>query len=291
MSIGSINAYTSALGLEAYQTQIDDAPTFAQKKSVADTSAAQGSASSDRVEISKAAKIAYEKRQQVEPFSARAYKLLKIRGASESDIDRFQTHVHEARSHISAKEYLQSLSQTDRDLIKRSNSYGIALSSKHIETMSEEGARNLLVEPDRRAFVDYNNDGIVEHGAGKTFLFPPPNAPEEIKTLWDDVSEDMSFQEKMRFTGLFMVLNAEANAKYDSSGTFQGFFTPGEEGYTNIFPTEKAGWKGLLKTALNHLEWEKEMTQEPKQRERINWQQEKLTLFSKTLFKENAHAL
>lgn len=282
MSIGSVNAYTSALGREAYQTQIDE-PVLAPQKIAPET--AQGEkAAADRVDISHAARVAHEKRQQVEQFSPRAYKQLKIRGISESDIDRFQTLVHEARDHAHAKDYLQSLPQSDRELIKRANSYGIALSAGHIETLSEEGARNLLVAPDYRSFVDYNNDGIVEHGAGKTFSFPPPNAPDAVKDAWDTVSEDMSFSEKMRFTGLFMVLGAEANAKYDAAGAFQGFFTPGEEGYTNIFPTDTAGWQSLLTTARDHLEWEKEMTQEPKHLERIRWQQEKLALFTRTLF-------
>jgi hypothetical protein len=66
-----------------------------------------------------------------------------------------------------------------------------------VDALSEEGAANLLTQPDNSDKVDLNNDGILEVGIGLRVVFPPVNAPQSIKLAWVKATEDMSEGDKM----------------------------------------------------------------------------------------------
>lgn len=55
--------------------------------------------------------------------------------------------------------------------------------------LSEEGAENLLL-PEGYS-VDLNHDGIDEVGAGRTFSFPPKDAPASFKEAWFQATAGM----------------------------------------------------------------------------------------------------
>lgn len=69
-------------------------------------------------------------------------------------------------------------------------------STINVDSLSAEGAQNLLSQPDGSDLVDLNNDGIVEIGESRSIHFPPVNAPLHIKTAWNKATEGMDWAEK-----------------------------------------------------------------------------------------------
>nr|WP_320009421.1 hypothetical protein [uncultured Desulfobulbus sp.] len=177
---------------------------------------------------------------------AREYSLLKIRGLSDGEINQFQEIKERACSAEDAKTFLSTLSTEELLLVQKANSYGNRLRQSEIDAMTQEGARNMLVTQDNRAYVDCNNDGIVDKGVGKTFVFPPPNAPESVKDAWQQTMDALPADQRLMASSMFILQSIQANVKTDVQGNPTGMYFPGEEGYINIFPTELADWFGLL---------------------------------------------
>lgn len=188
-------------------------------------------------------------------IAAREYALLKIRGLSDNEIKKFQDIKGQAASATSAKAFLLGLSADDRALVKKANGYAMPLNDGDIQSMSEEGARNMLVTQDERAYVDYNNDGVVDKGVGKMLIFPPPNAPEKVKDAWEKTVNSLPEKDRPLAANVFMVESVQANIKVDAQGNPIGVYSPGEDGYTNIFPTTIEGWQNLLNKADDYLNW------------------------------------
>lgn len=185
----------------------------------------------------------------------REYSLLKSRGLSDTEIKDFRNIVNDAKKQNNAKEFLSNLSNEDRELVKKANSYGRSLTDNEIGSMTEEGARNMLVNQDYRAYVDYNNDGVVDKGIGKSFSFPPPNAPEDVKIAWDKTLDSLPAEDRLMASSIFMVQSLQANFQTDSQGNVVGVASPGDDGYVNIFPATLDGWQNLLDKTESYLKW------------------------------------
>lgn len=132
-------------------------------------------------------------------LTARSVELLQRRSLSDSEIGTFQALLNEAQQEmdgedLSAKEVLQQMSSDELDLLRRANSLADGIS---VEKLSEEGAINLLHQPDFSDRVDLDNDGIVEVGVGKNITFPPVNAPDHVKEAWAEATEGMSESDVM----------------------------------------------------------------------------------------------
>ncbi len=250
-----------------------------QVQSVINESDQNQQSQTDEVILSREALSAYNSDYSEITLSEKSRTLLKIRGLSEDEITRYSEILKESEEAGKSKTFLKSLSADDRSLLKKAASYGIKLTDSHVDSISEEGARNLLVQPDHSHSVDLNNDGVVEVGAGKTLVFPPPNAPQDVKDAWDEISRDMSLEEQLSFTSVFLGLNIQANVKMDSERNVTGFYEPGDEGYVNIYPTDGEGWNSLLNKAGDYLEFQKKYASGSADLERIEWTQEKLTEF------------
>lgn len=131
--------------------------------------------------ISAEAKIALTTDQAL----AGSEKLMRTRGLGDEEISAFRDILAGYESSgMDAGDFLKSLSNEERDLVKRANSYGQDLTDEVIDGFSEEGAINMLREQDYRFAVDLNGDDIVESGAAKTFSFPPPSAPAKVMDAW-----------------------------------------------------------------------------------------------------------
>lgn len=172
-------------------------------------------------------------------------RLMHIRGISDQDRQRFAEIVQDAAANGGYDDplgYIKSLSKDDIGVLQRVHSLAEPKGVTGVKT--EEGAFNLLLPQSRQ--VDTNNDAIVERGMAKTFVFPPPNAPQEMKDAWEATTAGMSEKERMLATVPFMVSALAANIRFDDSGTPVGLIEPGEEGYTNIFGTAKADWTEML---------------------------------------------
>lgn len=181
--------------------------------------------------------------------------ILKRRGLDDAEVLAFAEIVRDAEDATDKKAFIKSLSVEDRDLLKRANSYGRKLTHSEIDGFSEEGAYNFLVDQTKRTKVDFNNDGMVEHGQAMTFVFPPPNSPDHIKDAYDEFTKDMDMKERLKIEIYFMSQSLTANIKYDGSGKTVGFYFPGEEGYTNIYEgNSDSTWKGIFNKIHNYFD-------------------------------------
>lgn len=275
----------SGIASTSYATQIAAMQRYERtdlQQDATDLSLKNSNKSADTVEISPEAKSAQESQEKMKQLTEDAMKMLKIREVPKADIERFQEILASAEEETDAKSFLKSLSAEDRDIVKRCNSYGCDLNNQHIDGMSEEGARNMLVQPDYRCSVDFNNDGIVEHGQAMTFQFPPPNAPESVKDAWDETTANMSFEEQMKATSLFMVQSLQANVRLDANGEFQEMIEPGDPDYTNIFPTDQESWAGLLDDIDDYLDWVEDVM--PSEKARVEEDRQLIDSFRKNIF-------
>lgn len=72
--------------------------------------------------------------------------------------------------------------------------------------LSDEGATNILRPPGD--LVDLDDDGFLEVGRARTFVFPPVNAPQAIKDAWDHMRPHMSEFEISSFSHQVMFVLA-----------------------------------------------------------------------------------
>ena len=117
------------------------------------------------------------------------------RDLSKDGISEFSNILQNAKSSDkSAKQFLFELPPQALNLIQKANGL---VDKINVAGLSEEGAQNLLAQPDGTDRVDLNNDGIVEVGQAQTIQFPPVNAPQHIKDAWEKATEGLSTIDKM----------------------------------------------------------------------------------------------
>ncbi|NVK54138.1 MAG: hypothetical protein HWE26_00875 [Alteromonadaceae bacterium] len=130
----------------------------------------------------------------INAFSEASVNLLKIRQLDQQDISGFADILAQAEQREgSAKDFLQSLSPEELKLVQKANSMAVSI---NVDSLSAEGAQNLLSQPDGSDLVDLNNDGLVEVGQAFTIRFPPVNAPASVKAAWDEATKDLPPFEK-----------------------------------------------------------------------------------------------
>lgn len=124
--------------------------------------------------------------------------ILQSRGRSDQQIIDFSAlleKAHNALAHETpAKEILSNFSDAELHLIQKTAGL---VDRINVDSLSNEGAINLLAQPDKTGMIDQNNDGIVEIGVSRMVTFPPVNAPLSVKLAWNDATEGMSEQDKM----------------------------------------------------------------------------------------------
>jgi hypothetical protein len=128
-------------------------------------------------------------------FSDKSLHLLNLRQLNQDEIQQFSEMLSEAKTQQnSPKNTLLAMSADELALVQKANSLA---NSIDVASLSEEGAANLLSQPDNSDKVDLNNDGIVEVGAAKSLIFPPVNAPASVKLAWESATADMSEMDKL----------------------------------------------------------------------------------------------
>lgn len=131
-------------------------------------------------------------------LTAASYEQLQKRHLTRSEINDFESLLNEAAGEmrsdgLSARQVIQQMDTGELHLLQKASSLA---SSIKPEALSEEGAINLLRQPDNSDRIDLNNDGLVEVGEGKMIVFPPVNAPDFVKHAWNQASETMSERDK-----------------------------------------------------------------------------------------------
>lgn len=128
-------------------------------------------------------------------FSEKSLNLLGLRQLNNDEIQQFSDILNQAKNtQGSAKDRLLAMSAKELELVQKANSLAAAI---NVSSLSEEGAENLLSQPDNSDKADLNNDGIVEVGAARNLIFPPVNAPAYVKAAWESATADMSGSDKM----------------------------------------------------------------------------------------------
>ncbi|BBB27102.1 hypothetical protein [Amphritea japonica] len=131
-------------------------------------------------------------------LTGESLKLLNLRGLSEQQVGDFAALLDKANNQLegsrSAKQVLTDMSSDELNLLQQATSLAKPI---QIDSLSDEGATNLLAQPDKTGMVDLNNDGIVEIGIGRMVTFPPVNAPPSVHKAWDSATENMSEGDKM----------------------------------------------------------------------------------------------
>ena len=130
-------------------------------------------------------------------MSSESVGLLQRRGLSEQQVSEFSVLLDKSQAQqqadVSARQVLADMSQYELKLLQKATNLVEPIG---VNSLSQEGAINLLAQPDRTGMVDLNNDGIVEVGAARTISFPPVNAPESVHKAWEQATEGLSFQDK-----------------------------------------------------------------------------------------------
>ena len=229
--------------------------------------------SDDSVEISEEAKVA----QKMAKAFKRSEDMMRLRNLSSEEIAAFREILQDYNtSGKTPSEFLKSLDKEERDLIKRANSYGHDLTDSEIDSWSVEGSKNMLREQDWRFAIDLNDDGIVDHGGGKSFVFPPPNSPEEIKDSWEMMSENMTDKEKMFFTIRFAPIKIDG---YPEATTIVGYDL-NEQG----FPKNIDEWLNLLDKVYETEEYNSKINSHAPSREISKRTMELITEFKNIIY-------
>lgn len=132
-------------------------------------------------------------------LSTRSIDLLQRRSLNTSEIADFEALLMRAREqqvgeNTSARDVLAALNPEALDLVRRASGL---VNTINVSQLSDEGAINLLRQPDSSDRVDLNNDGLVEVGEGRLIVFPPVNASQSVKDAWVKATDGMSEQNKI----------------------------------------------------------------------------------------------
>lgn len=102
-----------------------------------------------------------------------------VREPYKEEFQKIYNDVKEKGVSISnAKEYLDSLSKEELSTLQN---YTRLVHEINVDTLSNEGAYNLLLEHYEK--YDFNNDGVVEDGEGKTIPLIPAHFSSTEKEL------------------------------------------------------------------------------------------------------------
>lgn len=166
----------------------------------------------------------------------------RYKGVNPEEFEAFKEVINKKTDESqSSKSFLKSLSS--EELYKIQKAQGLVKKIK-VEDLSEEGAYNLLVS-DATHLVDFNNDGIVESGEGKMFMFPPPNAPDAVRDGWNEITKGMSAGEKLKAMGSFLSAQLTANFKKMEDGSIVRLDV-GDKDYRSAFGTDVESYSQII---------------------------------------------
>lgn len=152
--------------------------------------------------------------------------------------------------------FLRNLSDDGIDLLVKAQSLpqGITVD---VQSLNKEEALNFILPQSGK--VDLNNDGIVA-GAnnGKTFMFPPPNAPREVKDAWNAATENLSDGDVMLLSGKFMTMHFLANLHVDENGRVTQTEV-GDPDYRNVFAEGGFSYQDAIRQMQQSNEFSRHM--------------------------------
>jgi len=182
-------------------------------------------------------------------LSPRALELMNSRKVSEQDRETFKeilSRAKAAEAYSNPKEFLQGLSSSDMEVLRKTHTLAEKI---QISPLDFEGAFNLLMAPGDAK--DLNNDGALGVGMGKGWVFPPPNAPDNVKAAWDEATSGMTFRQKALMMGSFLF---QSRYNYNMKpGPEIGFYEPGDPEFRNIFTESGFSYKDYVQDRLKSV--------------------------------------
>ncbi|WP_421863850.1 hypothetical protein [Motiliproteus sp.] len=179
-------------------------------------------------------------------LSQKSVSLLQRRGLSAVQVDQFEALLVSANQKLSAdqtaKQVLAGFSADQIKLLQQATSLADPI---RIDSLSDEGAINLLAQPDKTGMVDLNNDGVVEIGKAKTLAYPPLNAPAGVHQAWEKATANLSEADVM----MLQFHMATAN------GIELGTHLPKPSGLSPEQEWSTAGWQSLLEKMRSALDF------------------------------------
>lgn len=155
--------------------------------------------------------------------------------------------------YVDPKGFLASLSREDLATLQ---SVHLLAEPINIESLTEEGALNLLLPPP--AQVNLNADGITQSGASQRLAFPNSNTPREVVDAWEAATAGMPWAERSMFELKMIMPTLLANIEVDADGQFVGQRGPGDPGYRN--PMSEAGYsyREAVQSMIDALDFQKQ---------------------------------
>lgn len=198
-----------------------------------------------------------QKNDALDALDSEMRHIVMQRGASADQITMINSIFMEAEnsgiSPVEAKAFLKSLSSDQLEALQVAHCLADPI---NIDTLSDEGAINLLLSEDSQ--LDVNNDGMVEVGIGVSFRMPPPNASDEVKAAWQDMTEGMDEKDLMIMQFYFISDFLTANIKTNQAGEVIGFYSHEDQEWTNPYADTSFSWKGQARKMLDNVEASKQ---------------------------------
>lgn len=179
-------------------------------------------------------------------------RLMNVRGVTDAERARYRdilnSFVNSPDNMFDPQGFLSSLSSDDLHLLAHVRSWG-ANSKLDPSTMNDEEAINFIL-PDSRQ-VDLNDDGLIASGnGGRSWRFPPPNAPQAAKDAWEEATQGMSVKDRMILEISFMPLNI----KVDENGRATAI-EPGSAEWENPFSDPDFSYRDMVAKTIAGLEF------------------------------------
>ncbi|EMI45561.1 hypothetical protein [Rhodopirellula sp. SWK7] len=165
------------------------------------------------------------------------------------------------------KSFLNTLSKDELKTVQ--NVHWLA-NSIDVNSLSEEGALNLLIPP--AAQVDLNRDGLTQSGLAYGIRFPDSTTPKEVADAFEDATAGMSEMDKSLHVLHMKMPVLLANIHLNSDGTFSHQVEPGDPEFRNPMLEEGYSYSNAAREWIEYLDYFKN-TMDPRryESERAFW--------------------
>lgn len=186
---------------------------------------------------------------------------------------------YEEGGYAAPKAFLNSLTKDELEVVQRVHALTDTI---QVDSLSEEGAVNLLVPPP--AQIDLNHNGVTLSGTARTIRFPSSTTPPEVVTAWEEATAGMSWAERSVYVMHMMLPIMTANTVRDSNGNFLYDREPGDPGFFNPMASPDYSYIQATQDYLDQLEaFHDKMPIEKYGRDKAFW-----TLFQERLTENGA---
>ena len=148
------------------------------------------------------------------------------------------------------QDFLRGLS---RDELKVVQDVQRLASAIDVDSLSEEGALNLLLPP--AAQVDLNHDGLTQSGAGFGIRFPSSDTPPDVVAAWEEATAGLSLRDRMTYELQMVLPILLANIHVDERGAFSYRVEPGDPRFVNPMADSDYTYDEAVQAQLDYLEF------------------------------------